>query len=408
MFGLRQYWWCLIVPVLLVAGALSMLSPGGIPNAATAPYAPRGGLSLHPSQAEVAGGGQVATSVQAQESAHPAATPSSPARGAAKPTRPVRMAAGPDVSTPPAGPHLEPVAVTPVSYAVALSQDALLPGSAYTVRGFSYTSPGAREVALLLHGFGFSQREWDLPGASPDPQNPYTYSTARFLAAHGIDAITIDELGIGSSDHPAFLNARLLTIPAYASMTHQIVQSLHARYQKVVLVGGSSGGEIANVEAGRYRDVDGLVNAGFCDLPLFSADLLAKNLGPLISGLVQPYVYFGGTIEGGDRLNFSPEADPAVVAMDDRFVEQVPSAYAHTLTLQLGKAFVPLVNVPVLVAFGQQDAAWLPACQTAQAALYLSSPSVSTFVLPGAGHALMLHRNAGAFESELVRWLKVL
>src|SRR6266852_2458881 len=72
--------------------------------------------------------------------------------------------------------------------------------------------------------------------------------------------------------------------------------------------------------------------------------------GPVDLRPVQPYVYFGGTIEGGDRLNFSPEADPAVVAMDDRFVEQVPSAYAHTLTLQLGKAFVPLVNVPVLVA----------------------------------------------------------
>jgi pimeloyl-ACP methyl ester carboxylesterase len=72
---------------------------------------------------------------------------------------------------------------------------------------------------------------------------------------------------------------------------------------------------------------------------------------------------------------------------------------------QPGKAFDPLVNVPVMVAFGEQDGAFLPACQTSQAALYLTSPSVSTFVLPGAGHALMLHRNAGAFESELVRWL---
>jgi pimeloyl-ACP methyl ester carboxylesterase len=73
---------------------------------------------------------------------------------------------------------------------------------------------------------------------------------------------------------------------------------------------------------------------------------------------------------------------------------------------QRGRARAPLVNVPVLVAFGQQDAAWLPLCQTAQAGLYLSSPSVTTFILPGAGHALMLHRNAGAFEAELLGWLK--
>src|SRR5437870_3463367 len=258
MTGLRQCWWYLIVPVLLMAGALSVLSPAGTPNAAaTAPGAPHGGLSLHPSQVELAGGTQVAAPVQTQKAALLAAVASPQGRHASEFSRPLRPADRRDVSTLQAGPHLEPVAVTPVSYAVALSQDALLPGSAYTVRGFSYTSPGAREVMLLLHGFSFGYREWDFPAASPDPQNPYTYSTARYLAAHGIDAIAIDQLGVGSSDRPAFLDALQLTIPAYASMTHQIVQSLRSHYAKIVIVGASSGGEIASFEAGRYRDVDG-------------------------------------------------------------------------------------------------------------------------------------------------------
>lgn len=398
MLALRRWCWTLlVVPLFLAGGLWGVRAAGGSATPVAAPHTD-GAPSALPSSLQEVVAGSASAAVQAPQTVGPRLT-SPPAR----PVAAVQHVAAPRPQATGSAPSFS---VAPVSYDVTLNEDALLPGSRYTVRGFSYTSRGAREVALLLHGFGFGHREWDLPVASPDPQNPYVYSTARYLAAHGIDAIAIDELGIGSSDHPAFLDARLLTIPAYASMTHQIVASLHARYQKVVLVGGSSGGEIANVEAGRYRDVDGLVNAGFCDLPLFSPGLLAKNLGPLIALLIQPYAYFGGTVEGGDRLNFSPEADPAVVAMDDSFVEQVPSSYAHSLVLQLGKALDPLVNVPVLVAFGQEDAAWLPACQTAQAALYLTSPSVSTFLLPSAGHALVLHPNAGAFESELVSWLK--
>jgi pimeloyl-ACP methyl ester carboxylesterase len=299
------------------------------------------------------------------------------------------------------------LAVTPVSYAVTLSQDALLPGSTSTMRGFSYNSPGAREVVLFLHGFSFDYREWDFPAPSPDPQNPYTYSTARYLAAHGIDAVAVDLPGVGSSDHPSGLDALQLTVPAYASMAHQIVQSLRSHYEKVVTVGASSGGEIANVEAGRYRDVDGTVDLSFCDLPVFSAQIVVDNLGPTLAGLVQPYVDWEGTTAARDRMVYNFEnTDPAVVTQSDALVQPVSSAELHTVEAQPGRALDPLVNVPVLVAFGQQDAAWLPACQTAQAALYLSSPSVTTFILPGAGHALMLHRNAGAFEAELLGWLK--
>jgi pimeloyl-ACP methyl ester carboxylesterase len=409
MTGLRQYWWCLIVPVVLVGGAVSVLSPAGTPKAvARAHDASQGGLNLQPVQVEAAGGGHAAASAQAQEAPHSPAVGSHTGRQAPKAAQLVRTTVGQGVSALPAGQHLQAVAVTPVTYAVALSQDAVLPGPAYTVRGFSYTSPGAKEVVLLLHGFSFGYREWDFPAVSPDPQNPYTYSTARYLAAHGTDAIAIDQLGVGSSDRPDFVDALQLTIPAYASMTHQIVQSLRAHYTKVVTVGASSGGEIASLEAGRYRDVDGIVDAGFCDLPLFSADLVTKELGPTIDGLTQPYVYFGGTTQGRDGLEYNTgDADPAVIAKDDTFIEPIAASTLHTIELQPAKAFDPLVNVPVLVAFGGQDPVWLPACSApAQAMLYLSSPSVSTFVLPGAGHNLTHHLNAGAFESELFGWLK--
>ena len=400
MTGLRQYLWSLLVVAFLIAGALIALRPAGISGAP----APVPAASAVSASASLASKSAAVSRVADAGLAAPAALPAPQAPKLATQTR---AAAGPESPTQPTKSSPASVAVTPVNYAVTLSQDALLPGSTYAVRGFSYSSPGAREVALLLHGFSYDYRQWDFPAPSPDSQNPSAYSTARYLASHGIDAVAIDLLGVGSSDHPSGLDALQLTIPAYASMAHQIVQSLRSHYEKVVTVGASAGGEISNVEAGRYRDVDGTADLGFCDLPLLSAQLVVDNLNPTLVGLVQPYVDFEGTTAARDRMFYNLEdADPAVITQSDGLVQPISSAELHTAQAQPGRAFDVLVNVPVLVAFGQQDSAWLPACQTAQAGLYLSSPSVTTFILPGAGHALMLHRNAGAFEAELLGWLK--
>jgi pimeloyl-ACP methyl ester carboxylesterase len=400
MTGLRRYWWSLLVVAFLIAGALIALRPGGISGAPAPVQAATATSASATLPSKTAAVGRVADPVAASSEALPAQQAPELATESRAEARP-RTSPRPTTASP------TPVAVTPVIYAVTLSQDALLPGSTYTVRGFSYSSPGAHEVALLLHGFSYDYREWDFPAPSPDPQNPSAYSTARYLSTHGIDAVAIDLLGVGSSDHPSGLDALQLTIPAYASMAHQIVQSLRSHYEKVVTVGASSGGEIANVEAGRYRDVDGTVDLAFCDLPLFSAQIVVDNLSPTLAGLVQPYVDWEGTTAARDRMLYNFEnTDPAVITQSDALVQPISSAELHTTEAQPGRALDLLVNVPVLVAFGQQDSAWLPACQTAQAGLYLSSPSVTTFILPGAGHALMLHRNAGVFEAELLGWLK--
>lgn len=399
MIRLRQLWWAMLVAAALVAGGLYGLS---LPEPSAAAVAGRATDNRSASASVTVKAAGVSEVSHAGK-----APPAAPAPvGAARHGGPGEAAVRPAAATHPAAGASAPFSVSPVSYSVTLSQDALLPGPSYTVRGFSYTSPGAREVVLLLHSFSFGYQQWDFPAPSPDPQNPYTYSTARYLAAHGIDAVAIDVLGVGSSDRPSGLDALQLTMPAYASMAHQIVQSLRSRYQQVVAVGSSTGGEIANIEAGRYQDVDGVADLDFCDLPLISPQLLVDNLGPTLVGLVQPYVDFEGGTAARDAMFYNyQDADVAVMAQSDALVQRIASSELHTAELQLGRVLDPLVKVPVLVAFGQQDGAWLPACQTAQAGLYLSSPSVTTFILPGAGHALMLHRNAGAFESELLRWL---
>jgi pimeloyl-ACP methyl ester carboxylesterase len=309
---------------------------------------------------------------------------------------PVNVAAGGTVSP----------LVTPVTYRVVLSQDALLPGNTYTVRGFHYgTSTPSSKVVLLLHGLSYGYWAWDFP--INDAAN--TYSLARYLAVRGYDAVAIDELGYGSSDHPPFPDSRQLTVLAYANMAHQIVSSLHGSYAKVAIAGHSAGGEIANIEAGRYRDVNGLADIDMCDV-LASAEVITDIVVTNdILGALKDYSYFGGTVAERTRLMYaSGDADPAIIARDNSMAYLTPTSEMQSISPQPGKAFDVLVNAPVLVAFGTNDAIFPAMCQPFQAPLYLSSPKVTSFKLAGSGHTVMLHSNAAVFEAAFVSWLGTL
>jgi len=309
------------------------------------------------------------------------------------------------------------VQVAPVSYRVSLSQDAALPGPAYTVKGFQYSSGGSPMVALLLHGLSYGYWGWDFTAVpSPDPANPYTYSLARYLASRGIDTVAVDELGYGSSDHPAFPDSRRLTIPAYASMAHQIVQTLRRTYSRVVIIGHSAGGEMANYEAGRYRDVDGLIDVAMCDVGASSEVVLDITVNDT-EGLASDDGYFGGTPQERTRLMYYlPDADPAVVAADNKSANPTPTAEMQSISPQPARYFDAQVTAPVLVVFGENDSIFpsepfsgappgSPSCQSVQPLLYVASPSVSAVTIPTAGHTVMTHRNASVFEAAIYQWL---
>ncbi len=301
------------------------------------------------------------------------------------------------------------VKVTPVTYKIVLSQDALLSGNTYTVHGFhyGYGDPSSK-VVLLLHGLSYGYWAWDFPTHLDDPGNPYTYSVARYLAVHGYDAVAIDELGYGSSDHPPFPDSRQLTIPAYANMAHQIVTKLYDRYSKVVIAGHSAGGEIANFEAGRYRDVYGLADVDMCDV-LASQEAITDIAINDTLGAPNDYGYFGGNVAERTRLMFNTaDAEPSIVAKDNSMALLTPTSEMQSISPQPAKAVDPLVNAPVLVAFGANDAIFPAMCQPFQAPLYLLSPKVTTFTLPSAGHSIMLHKNAGLFEASFASWLGTL
>ena len=298
------------------------------------------------------------------------------------------------------------VEVTPVTYKVVLSQDAALPGATYTVRGFHYGSTErSSTVVLLLHGLSYGYWAWDFPTHLSEPGNPYTYQLARYLAVHGYDAVAVDELGYGTSDHPPFPDSRQLTIPAYANMVHQLVAALHVGYPKLVIAGHSAGGEIANFEAGRYRDVEGLVDVDMCDV-LASPEAITDIAINDTVGAVGDYSYFGGAAAERTRLMYNTaDAEPTIVSEDNSMAYPTPTSEMQSIAPQPARNVDPLVDAPVLVAFGANDAIFPSTCQPFQAPLYLSSPKVTTFTMPSAGHSIMLHKNAGLFEAELVSWL---
>ena len=299
------------------------------------------------------------------------------------------------------------VSKTPVSYSVSLAQDALLSGNAYTVRGFRYTGDApSKTVVLLLHGLSYGYWAWDFPVPDVVIAAPYQYSIARYLASHGFDAVAIDELGYGSSDHPPFPDSRQLTIPAYANMAHQVVQKLRQAYARVIIVGHSAGGEISNFEAGRYRDVDGLADVSMCDV-LASLLVITDITRNSTLGAIHDYGYFGNNVPGRTALMYYlPDADPAIVAKDNSMLNPTPTSEAQSIAPQPARWLDPLVNVPVLVAFSDHDAIFPPKCQQFQPLLYASSPRVTVFHMPQAGHSLMLHRNAPALEAALLAWLQ--
>jgi pimeloyl-ACP methyl ester carboxylesterase len=299
------------------------------------------------------------------------------------------------------------VVVTPVSYRVALSQDALLPGNTYTVHGYHYGTATPRPaVVLLLHGLSYGYWAWDFPTPLDTPGNPYTYSVARYLAAHGYDAVAIDELGYGTSDHPPFPDSRQLTIPAYANMAHQIIGKLYDTYSKVVIAGHSAGGEIANFEAGRYRDVYGLADVDMCDV-LASPEVITDIAINDTLGATGDYTYFGGNVAERTRLMYATaDAEPSIIAKDNSMAYLTPVSEMQSISPQPARNLDPIVDAPVLVAFGADDAIFPQMCQPFQAPLYVSSAAVTKFTLPGAGHSIMLHKNAGLFEAAFLGWLR--
>ncbi|QFU92178.1 alpha/beta hydrolase [Amycolatopsis sp. YIM 10] len=280
------------------------------------------------------------------------------------------------------------------------------------------TTPDA--VQLLVHGGTYNSAYWDIP------EEPERNSYQRDMAAHGYATFAMDQLGAGRSGKP--LSPQLL-LPAAAKAVHEVVGHLRAghvgghAFGKVVLVGHSVGSGVVAAEAATYHDVDAVILSGMTHLPAVPVLALGVLFG-LQPAFAEPrflgsdLLYF--TTKPGSRewLFYHREnADPGVIAADEATKDQV--SVPGMGTVALFGIVLPVtkgIDVPVFQAVGENDVLFcgvlaLRDCSTAEklraqeAPYYGPGARLSTYVLPGAGHSLALHRNAAAYREATRTWL---
>ena len=294
-------------------------------------------------------------------------------------------------------------------------------GKTYTVRGHlvgpSADLAGAPSaVTLYLHGLNFAEYLWqftDVPG--------YDYATDQAKA--GQTSLIVDRLGYGASDKPA---GNAICAGSRADIAHQMVQALRSgdyrvagqqapSFRHVALAGHSYGGQIAELEAYSFGDIDALAVVSYTDQgssalaassSAFSAKACAAGGQPVAPGGPGGYAPFGNP--AGAKAAVLNDATPVVAAATlprltlNPCGDMVPFAKVAALDL----AHLGAITVPVLEIVGGGDQLFPASAGRRQAALFTGSPAVDLVTVPGAGHAITLQRGHDAFTEGMRTWLE--
>jgi pimeloyl-ACP methyl ester carboxylesterase len=299
-------------------------------------------------------------------------------------------------------------------------------GKTYTVRGHITGPAGTLRsktidgTTLYLHGLSFGEFFWRF-----DQATGYDYAANQAKA--GQVSVTIDRLGYGASDKP---DGNQICVGSRADIAHQIVLQLKAgsyktvptatvpKFAKVVLAGHSYGGQIAQVEAYSFGDIDGLAVIAYSDR--VQSALLKSNAayaasvcatGGLRVGGVGPagYAPFGPP-SGAPKALFA-SADPQVkaAALQLLTIDPCGDTASFSTAVAVDLANVASIRVPVLVIAGDKDALFPPPAVADQASLFTGSRAVAKVTLPGVAHAITLERTFDPAALRTVdRWLEKL
>jgi pimeloyl-ACP methyl ester carboxylesterase len=272
--------------------------------------------------------------------------------------------------------------------------------------------PPPGTVQLLLPGLTYDSRYWTLPG-------PHDYVAAQLAAGHAV--LALDRIGTGRSDRPP---AADVTVEANLDAVHEVVAAIRGgalgiEVTTVVAVGHSLGSGLAVLEAARHRDLDALVLTG-----------LLHDLGPAYWDVV-PALHPAAEdpVLGPDQpdgyLTTRPGARSELYEHAGAVDEELAKWHEETKTtvtlgegMTLEEIYAPdaaaAVTVPVLVVIGARDrlfgggavdpaAPW--AVRGFESSFYCAAPVVEAIVVPDAGHALNVHRDAADWYAAAARWI---
>jgi pimeloyl-ACP methyl ester carboxylesterase len=294
----------------------------------------------------------------------------------------------------------------------------------YTVRGrlvapsAALAGAGPRVVTVYVHGFNFG-------GVSTfDFRALPAYDYAAKMAGLGQTSLVIDRLGFDSSGLPA---GPKTCGGSAADVLHQIITAIRrgsyklggrgaVRFSRVVVAGHDLGGQIAEVEAYSYRDVNGLIVLDFADAGLtptlvqwsVQGSQDCSNGGkPARPGGPSGYFDLGPPTDQLKRLAFV-NANPALVAKVVKYRRRNPCGDLSSALPGFSADMTHLgeVKVPVLIAAGDSDVAFSSTGVRRQRTFFTSSKSVAVAILPKAGHFPMFERTAPRFRAIVSNWLR--
>ena len=309
-------------------------------------------------------------------------------------------------------PGAVPITREPVAFQVTNPLDPL---TTYTVKGTLIRPAGCtKSVLLAMHGLSYGQWAWDFP------LEPESYSVAQALAERGYSMVAIDRLGYGASagaGSPDQPNGYTLTVEGYAEMTAQIARQLRGgtyeasspnAFDRVGLIGHSAGTEVVELAAGLYPGLASvLIATGYTHEPFVNNHWLLRQWvrhdNP--AALRDDYMYFERDPETRAADFYTSMSDPEVVALDNALANLTPSGEVFSISFQPSRFVLPLYDGPVLLVLAEKDVLFPAHFGESELLHFVRASDKTLYVVPGAGHAFMLHTNATVTNDAIADWL---
>lgn len=293
----------------------------------------------------------------------------------------------------------------PVEFDVSevIGERASLAATYYPARGGGQ----APAVLVCLPGGTYSREYWDLhiPGH-------HGYSFAGFATENGYAVVTIDPLGTGESAQPAcdFGFSRIAAALARAVGALPDTIGVHA---PPVAVAHSLGGYLAITQQALFASYAGLAvlgctNQHVAPLNLDAAIIArcatsqgrAELAAEILSALPQPY--FEGPREHLQSWFHLDDVPADVVAADSVTAKSVvPRVFGTAMIPGVVAEHAARIDIPVFVGYGVVDVSPDP---RAEAALYRSSPDITTVVLADSAHCHNMASSRHRLWRRLLSW----
>jgi pimeloyl-ACP methyl ester carboxylesterase len=308
---------------------------------------------------------------------------------------------------------------SPPAQAETTCRDMYFPVSVGAMHGRLCTPSGATTVQVLIPGGTYNSSYWDVG------YEPVTRSYRLAMNDAGYATLALDRLGTGNSSKPLSV---LVTATVQAQAAHEVIQKLRAgfqgaRFSKVIIGGHSIGSAMAMIEAGTYRDVDGVLVTGMTHrmnlttvVPVL-ANMIPAPLDPQLSGRGLDPGYLT-TSPGTRYADFhTPGVEvPGAIALDES-TKDVFAATEAVDSLAMTNVVIPAtrrIQAPVLIVLGNDmhfcgpplgsDCSSPQALRDSEAPFFTSTARLQTFILNGYGHSINYALNAPDYHHAVITW----